>query len=312
MATITEVDGWEINNDQAIVYAVYEGDGTASLATVKNTWESWLASNVESGGYYEGEYYEYKLSGDDYARDPDTNMGGVNCREVSRTDSYDHWELEATYDAIKANDDQEQTNRRIGDSEFSGGSTGATKNIKFALAVRESAGDTVSAAERLVGWTGPGDDQSVEGAEVPVPGHKLTHRYWVPTSNVTPSFVRSVDIHRGEINDSAWYGYQKGEVMFEGMEHRVVFDAEGEEAAELTYHFNCMPNVDDLEITGWDPDNEGAVTTFTIDKRGWEYVSTPTKTAEVSGIKIALPDSVYVQQLAEYTDFDDLYPSYIS
>jgi hypothetical protein len=96
------------------------------------------------------------------------------------------------------------------------------------------------------------------------------------------------------------------------MEHRVVYDADGEEAAELTYHFNCIPNVSGLEITGWDPNNPGATTTFVIDKRGWEYVSTPTRTGEVSGIKIALPDSVYVQQLAEYTDFDDLYPRYIS
>jgi hypothetical protein len=312
MSTITATDGWEINDNQAIVHAVYEGAGTASLAAVKHAWESWLTLNVESGGYFEGEYYQHKLSGADYARDPDKNMGGVNCREISRTDSYDHWELEATYDAIKVGINEEQTNRRIGDVEYSGGSTGATKNIKFALAVRQSAGATVSAAEKLVGWTGPGDDQSVEGVEVPVPGHKLMHRYWVPASNVTPAFVRSVDIHRGEINDSAWRGYQKGEVMFEGMEHRVVYDADGEEAAELTYHFNCIPNVSGLEITGWDPNNPGATTTFVIDKRGWEYVSTPTRTGEVSGIKIALPDSVYVQQLAEYTDFDDLYPRYIS
>lgn len=257
-----------------------------------------------------------KLVGKDMVRiqlDANNDESGKD----QHNNSHKWWRCTATYEPPRRGSRREEDSRKtrlaIGEYTFNTDTTGGTSNVKYALEVSDSAGNShfnayPAGAKKLVGWTGGGvDDQRIEGADIPTPSLTKVYRVIVAAADFTTTYEKAVSVRTGTINNATWQGFDQGEAIFGGMQHNFLLDADDNEAAELNLTFHFKQNVSALTITGWNNNRDGTAD-HTVAKPGWYYASKPATTSELNGVMLTLPDGVSVQRLAPLADFNDLLP----
>lgn len=318
------IEGWQISATRdeparAIVRA--HADGDEDYRTVYTSFQTWLADMEETREIH-GSDYDHCLEGVDLTRQQ------ISCREQTAHDEEGNeryfWECDAEYRFPQQ--DQPRSGHKIGDIDIRGASTGRTANIKYAVACTDSAGDVIDEAKKLVNWNGDPDEPAIEGVDVVIPSLQLVITRWYAASALTAEFARQLAGRLGMINEYEWYGFDKGEAKFSDVDWQFVIDREDNEAAEIKYVFDCIPNRlsadgKPFKVLGWGDDYEGlpTITEFEVDKRGWEFASMPyiEKTMAIGGqsYSFSLPSAIYIQEIpshdlvdSPYLDFDELVP----
>ena len=145
----------------------------------------------------------------------------------------------------------------------------------------------------MIGWNGKfGSESEIEGVDVPYPQLRESYTKKIRLSGITAQYKRNLAALVGCVNQSAWKGWQAGEVMFLGWHYEAPI--KGAETVVATYHFSIRLN-EVIQISG-----------STCTKNGHDYLWTLNKTA-VDGSQLKLvPDSIYLERVANYADFSVL------
>ena len=168
-------------------------------------------------------------------------------------------------------------------------------------------------ASLLDGTGGDGDEQNIEGVDITIPSLQIIQRKYFNRENPFDSmanilgYVKDTVLYTGTINNATFSGFAAGELIFRGIQSLEYVLAEGDDATEVTYIFEALPNRTGLEIPGVDA--EGNATTWTVNKKGWNVISAPQKDVVVNGIVMPLAIGAVSQQVSPESTFSEIYPS---
>lgn len=153
-------------------------------------------------------------------------------------------------------------------------------------------------AKPLNGRINVNSDGIADGTDIriPVPGFQVT--WYAPVASVTDGYKVDVLNLVGTINDSTFYGFDRGEVMFTGASGR----QRNIDDWELSYRFEVHPNVSDQTI-GESPDQITG-----IDVEGWNFLHVRYERQQRNNdagdkIDVFVPEQAYVERIYEYGNF---------
>jgi hypothetical protein len=101
---------------------------------------------------------------------------------------------------------------------------------------------------------------AIEGLDVPRPGMKYSETWLMPTATAfDDDYMGAVHRLTATVNEEAFRAFEPGEALFLGARCQWSGDTP---FAQITYEFDCRPNVEDYTVGDLDP----------FEKQGWEYV----------------------------------------
>lgn len=137
--------------------------------------------------------------------------------------------------------------------------------------------------KNLIGYNG----EDVAGTDIIIPSGKFTVEFRHPLGVVTTAYMKYVFDLVGTVNDTQFFSFPPGEVLFLGCS-----GSDGSEAeATLSYSFAHEKNDEALQIGG-----------FTVDKFGWEYAWIRFKKEVGDGAPLQIPEAVIIERVYEYID----------
>jgi len=201
------------------------------------------------------------------------------------------WEGEVNY--VSPEKKNKETPLPVGESQYSFDTKGGSQHITQSLSTVHKYAPTGLTAPDQKGAIGVTKD-SVEGCDIIVPEFASTERHAKDDGDVDAAYKGVLFSLTGKVNNAAFKGFAKGEVMFLGAEGTTREDGNW----EITYYFSAKPNREDQTI--------GDITG--VDYEGWHYLWILYEPAEdANAKKMAMrPRAVYVEQVYEYGDFSGL------
>lgn len=135
---------------------------------------------------------------------------------------------------------------------------------------------------------------SIEGVDLQVPVFTFSETHIVPDATVTEEYKGILYALTNTTNAAVFRGCAVGECLFDG----AAGSQRGDEDWEILFRFAASPNMDDIQI--------GDITG--IAKKGWEYlwVRSESRVDAAAKVMIMTPIGVYVEQLYEAGDFEDI------
>ena len=193
------------------------------------------------------------------------------------------WDCEVQY----VRDESEQNA-----PQFSFDTGGGTEHITISL---ETVHRYAAPGEEASDYKGAiGVSDRVEGVDIVVPVFQFTETHYFASGAITNAYIATVFRLTGRVNQSAFRGFAKGEVLFLGASG----SKRGDEDWELTFRFAASPNADDLKL--------GEIEN--IQKEGWHYLwaQFADDVDNNTNTRIKRPVAVYVERVYEYGDFSGL------
>jgi len=137
-------------------------------------------------------------------------------------------------------------------------------------------------------------DDGVDGVEITLPRLGFTFTRYLPASEITGDYVRTLRGLTGCVNDAQFFGFDAGEVLFLG----ATGSQRGLEDVEINYRFEASLNREDLMVGDIGP----------ITKGGWEYLWIRYESYEDKAAKrlVRRPASVHVERVYDAADFSQL------
>jgi len=145
-----------------------------------------------------------------------------------------------------------------------------------------------------IGVRRDGNGLAVDGIDLDVTSFAWSETHHLAYTAVTPAYISTLYSLRGKVNDSAWRIFDRGEVRLVA----ITGSARGEWTVPITFSFEASHNAAGIQI--------GDITVAS--KEGWHYLWTFYEDAEDSGAAtlVKKPKAVYVEQVYEYGNFEDL------
>jgi hypothetical protein len=213
------------------------------------------------------------------AKSPATYMGLVRKEINCRPTGAGNWEATARYQA------------EIRDSQYTFDTSGGTQHItqsRQTLGKYAPPGKTAPDCKGAIGVT----PDSVDGADIVVPTYSFSETHFLPDAAVTPAYKAILFALTGKVNNAAWHGFQRGEVLFLGASG----SNRGDGYWEVTFRFSASPNMTSLQVGG-----------ITIpDKPGWAYVWFRYQDTADANQLIKRPVAAYVERVYDEGDFSQI------
>jgi len=154
-------------------------------------------------------------------------------------------------------------------------------------------GDDVGTGPDFGGAIGV-DGDKVEGVDITVPAYEFSETHYIAEASVTDTYKQTLAELTGKVCNSAFKGFQGGEVIFNGATGALRGDGQW----GITFDFAVSRNASGLEV--------GGITG--IDKDGWDYlwVYYEDFEDEAAYAIVKRPVAVYVSQVYYRADFSAL------
>lgn len=171
----------------------------------------------------------------------------------------------------KVNASYEKTNSDVADdtedgvTEISFSTGGGTKHIVRSISHHEEGiPQYTNVCKNRIGWNGKtGKDASYAGVDVPAANTQMSLTVVRKMSALNNKWQRNIAELTGKVNKSKFRGYERGEVLFNGVSFS---GAENAEDVKVTYSFSIQLNEKNVLLGQLaDGDNVRA------DKLGWQY-----------------------------------------
>lgn len=203
------------------------------------------------------------------------------------------WEADVEYELPETEKDDEDD--ELAGAEFSFETSGGTTHITQSLHTegRYKVADWDGDIPDYQGAIGVIRGERVEGCDIVVPVFNFSETHHFEVGDITRSYVISLARLTGTVNDSAFKGFAKGEVLFLGASGRA-----GDGEWTITYSFAASQNLSNLQIG----EIQG------IDKLGWEYLWVEYETAvdNAAGTIVQKPVFAFVEWVYHFGDLGDL------
>jgi len=176
----------------------------------------------------------------------------------------------------------------LGDYSISVETGGGTQHVDFALSQRVY-GASAPDSHGAIGING----DTIEGVDIIVPVYKWTIRRVIPAEWMSLAYMRTMAAITATVNDAPFWGFEAGEVLFEG----ATGSGQSVAAAEVTFRFASLPNQSNLQV------GNGEIAG--IQKYGWEHLSVRWESTEdnLAARLTKKPVGVYVSQVYRYSSF---------
>ena len=170
--------------------------------------------------------------------------------------------------------------------------SGGSQRIATSLATLQRVALPGFTAPNYQGAINVADDR-VEGTDVTVPVFTFSETRFYSGILVTPAFKYTIFQLTGRVNDTAFKGFAKGEVLFLGASG----NKRGREKWAITYKFAASPNVANQPL-GSGP--------LTVTKEGWEFLWVRFEDRVDANALIKIPVAYYVERVYPYGDLSTL------
>ena len=196
--------------------------------------------------------------------------------------SYNKWFATATYGSGTPSDE---------DKVMTFDTSGGTHHITQSLSTPQRYGLPGSTAPNFNGAINV-TPTGVEGADIVVPVYNFTETHYRSNAKADADYRQILFELTGKVNAGTFNGYDRGSLLFLGASG----SRRGTDKWELNYKFAASPNRDDLAL--------GSITD--IVKEGWQYLWVQYVDTEDGAAKsmVKQPQSVHIEQVYEYGDFD--------
>lgn len=184
---------------------------------------------------------------------------------------------------------QDQQKPAVGSIKFAFTTTGGSFHITHSRSTVAKYPSSSVDYKQAINVRKSGQDLNIEGTDIIIPALKLSYTFSHPLGIVNESFARTIAGLTGSSNSTTFRGFQPGEVLFLGADGSDGTNSE----AEVTYHFACESNLQDLVI--------GAITGINKDGHDLLWVSSKDDTA--SGKPTVTPLGVYIERIYQRVDF---------
>ncbi len=188
---------------------------------------------------------------------------------------------------------------QVGKSTFNFDTGGGTQHITQSIQTINSYAESGTPPDfkGAIGVTssGGGGVDNVEGVDITIPVYNFSQTHYIDDNDVNKSAYFSLT---GKVNNSAWNGFNAGEVLFLGASGSKRDISGSNDDWEITFRFAASPNRSNIII--------GNITG--ISKKGWEYMwvrYTDTDDAVAKAI-VKIPVAVYIEKVYEEGDFSAL------
>lgn len=190
------------------------------------------------------------------------------------------WTIKANYEykAGAADDEPEST--------FSFDTSGGTKHITHSIRTVSKASVSPD-YKQAINYNG----ETVSGVDITMPVMNFSETHYFKPSRVNTAFKKKIAALTGKVNDAAFKGYEKGEVLFLGASGSRQGTG-SDDLWEITYKFAVSPNQKTLTV--------GTLTVS--NKEGWHYAWARFANdidANAENL-VANPIGLYVEQVYEY------------
>lgn len=225
------------------------------------------------------------------AESPDTYDGLPRQTVSVEPVGFELWEATARYAQAQGGGFPQS-----GESVFSFDTGGGTQHItqsKQTISSHAAPGATAPDFKGAIGVTADG----VEGVDITVPVYQFSETHYLPDSAVTQGYKATLFGLTGKVNNSAWKGFNAGEVLFlgaTGSRRGTTSDSDW----EITFRFAASPNATGIAV--------GPI--GGISKRGWEYLWVRYADAEDAGSQaiVKRPVAAYVERVYDEGAFSAL------
>jgi hypothetical protein len=221
------------------------------------------------------------------------------------------WELDVHYGAAEDEDSQEEP--ETGDGDYTFDTSGGTQNVQVARTVGTKPKQDVYDRNGLVkdaqnnpedpfggalNVTGESGKEKPHGVDITIPTLKFTRTHYLPSSLVTPSYVKTLAGLTGCVNSSAWNSFAAGELLFLGAQGQ----RRGSKDWQVTFSFDASSNQTNVAI------GTGSFKITVPSVKGWEYlwVKWGTVKHETLPIMVPFPVQACVAQIYPESDFSQL------
>ena len=181
-----------------------------------------------------------------------------------------------------------------GSKSFSFDSTGQTSHITNSLGNVHASWASGAFDRDTKGAINVSSDGSVGGADIIVPQTSFQIEITLDAGDFTQEYIKTVSYLVGKVNDSAYLGYQPGELLLA----KASGSQKDYERATMQFGFMVSEN-GQAEIEGLTP----------IDKYGWELLwvyYTDKESTTTPKYMMKVPTEMYTEQVYHYVDFDGL------
>lgn len=138
-------------------------------------------------------------------------------------------------------------------------------------------------------------DEEVEGVEIKLPVFSFSVTKAFTPGTVTNAYMSTLASATTKVNNGAWYGFAKGEVLFAGVDWDIDLEKE-----TLTYDFEVSRNLPTLTVAGITvPPIAG------VAKEGWHYLWVETKKGSdvATGHATEKTVAVHIDRVYDYFNF---------
>ena len=209
----------------------------------------------------------------------------------------------ATYTKDGAdNEEQDEPLRRSRSFETSGGTMHITQaEEEF---VYSASGPTGPSQFNAIGV----DGDSVAGVDITIPSLQWTESYDVPSTYVTPAYIKGVAALTGTVNDATFRTFQKGEVLFVGCNGNQEWDEEkGDGPWRLSFKFVASPNRGlPTGASGPETAPKIEINSIQVTKSGHDYLWVRYEDDVDDNTLLKKPKHIYVNKVYRDGDFDAL------
>ncbi len=176
---------------------------------------------------------------------------------------------------------------------FSFDTTGGTQTVTQSKSTVASYVKTGATAPNFGGAINY-DGEQVNGVEIIQPVLNFDIVGVFTAQEVTTTFLNTLMEMTSSVNSTTWRGRAAGTVLFRG----VTGSGKTNAPCDLTFHFSYSPNRSNFTV--------GEITVS--EKKGWDYMWVYYGKSEDTSSKtiVRKPLAVYIEQLFELKDFDDL------
>lgn len=196
------------------------------------------------------------------------------------------WDGEAHYGARSSEDEDDPP--VTGDSSFQFDTGGGRQHISQS---KETMGIYPSGSS-IGGAIGVTEDGNVEGVDILIPVYNFSETHYRDNAEITDNYKKLLAGMTARVNDGAFRGFAKGEVIFLG----AVGSKRGYGDWEISYRFAMSPNLTGLKV--------GSITG--IAKAGWHYMWVQYATDKDDARATKKPIAVYIERVYDLGTFAQL------
>jgi hypothetical protein len=177
----------------------------------------------------------------------------------------------------------------------SGGTLPITQSLKTWQSVKRGGG----AAANYRGAIGYNPiTREVKGTEKHVFTSNWTISVSIPKAAVTAAYLNTIESLYGKVNDTKFFGYQRGRVLFMGVSPmRFTFTSGG--LWRATFHFGTQRHRGEVKVVD---DPTYGLTLNNV--HGWSHVWVTYSQEVIGGLPYMIPDQAYEEQIYEYADLN--------